>query len=93
MAKSAARSIPILFAGFSNQGNVRGLPRNPNPRGRDRDGYDAERIVCVLMGLFSEWTLFQAPEVALERQLHANLYHPFQLASGDHNNERGIAHV
>ena len=52
-----------------------------------RSGYTAH---LVLMGLFSEWTLFQAPEVVLERQLQANPYHPFQLASDDvYHSERG----
>ena len=46
------------------------------------------------MGLFSDWTIFQAPEVVLERHLQTNPYHPFHLASSREEQEnKGTVHT
>ena len=41
----------------------------------------------LMMGLLSDLAIFQAPEAVLERQLQTNPFHPFQLASGEGEDE------
>ncbi|CAI8008228.1 hypothetical protein GBAR_LOCUS5652 [Geodia barretti] len=42
------------------------------------------------MGLLSALGIFQAPEAVLERQLQANPYHPFHLASSEGEDENKV---
>ena len=45
-----------------------------------------------VMGLLSALGIFQAPEAVLERQLQANPYHRFHLASSEGEDENKGSH-